>query len=792
MKNSKSTLVILFFLYATVSMAQVGIGNTTPGATLDITATNSAGTTVDGLLIPRVTRLRAQTMSGTPTSTLIYVNDVSVGTATGTTINVTTVGFYYFDGTVWQKLAAGISTDWAVSGNSGLSGTTNFLGTTDAVDLAFRRNNAAAGKIGATSTSFGVNALSAGAATNNAAFGTNALALSTGTDNVAFGNGALPLVVGGIQNTAVGNAALATNTGSANTAVGNQALNLNASTSNNTAVGFQALLKNTASSNTAVGFQSLSNNIGATQNTALGFQALTTTNGSRNTSVGYAALQMNASGNENTAVGNFALGRNLGTGNTAMGHEAEFGSGTAFNNTTAVGYHALFGNSASNNTAVGYNALQANASATGNTAVGSGALNNSTGAGNTALGDSAGFERAAGTNNTLVGFEAGRYNSGSATNSYNSFFGSQAGHFSTGSFNTAIGANTLKANAATANNVAIGYNALNVTSGTGNVAIGYSAGSAEVGSNKLYIENSSADQTAALIYGDFSTDVLRINGTVGIGGPATAGNRLDVTGNTKTTNFQMTNGATNGYILQSSATGVGSWVSPSALSVTETDPQVSSTATSAVPRWNGATLVDGVIVDDATNVGVGITPSAGNKLEINGKTKTTNFQMTNSAANGYILQSDAAGNGTWVANTAANLSMVRANISGAQALTFPPGASWQKINFNTESFDSNNEFDTTTGRFTATKAGFYRITASYHTNNQSNTNLYSIAVMVNGGYYQMTSHDHSGSGNVERSVSCLVQLAVGGYVEIYAENFVSGVTIDSYSAKTTFEIEQIR
>ena len=688
MKNSRNNLAILFCLLSAAAVAQVGVGTTTPGATLDVTATSLSGTTVDGMLIPRVSRLRAQSMIGTPTSTLIYVDDVSNGTASGTTVNVTAVGFYFFNGTVWERLASGAANAWNVVGNAGLSGTTNFLGTTDAVDLAFRRNNVASGKIGATSTGFGVNALTAGAAGNNAAFGTNALALSTGADNVAFGNGVLPAVTTGVQNTGVGNAALATTTGSANTAVGYQALNLNAGGNNSTAVGFQALTKNTASNNTGVGFQALANNIAATQNTALGFQALTTANGSRNTSVGYAALQLNATGNENTAVGNFALGRNLGSANTAVGHEAMFGSGAAFTNTTAVGWHALFGNSGSGNTAVGYNALQGNGSATGNTAVGSAALNNETGANNTAIGTSAGFENQTGTNNTYVGFEAGRYNTFAANN--NAFMGYQAGLFSTGSFNVAIGSNTLKANAATANNVAIGYNALTTNTGTGNVAIGSNAGALETGSNKLYIDNSNADQSNALIYGEFNTNIARVNGTFQINNPANA----------------------NGY---------------------------------AMPNVRGT--------------------------------------------NGQILQTDGAGGTSWVTNPATTLSLVRVHLSANQVLT---NAGWQKIGFNTEVFDSGNEFNTATNRFTATKAGYYRVEATFHTDNQNNTNLYSIGVQVNGAYYQMTAHDHSGSGNVERSVSCLVQLAVGGYIEVYAENFVTGVNLDSYSGKTVLEIQQVR
>ena len=746
-----------------VSLAQVGVGTTTPAATLDVTATNLTGTTVDGLLIPRVSRLRAQTMAGTLTSTIVYVNDIATGTATGTTINVTATGFYFFNGTAWEKLGSGATTGWLTTGNAGLSGTTNFLGTTDGVDLAFRRNNLAAGKIGATSTSFGLNALTNGTATNNAAFGTNALALSTGADNVAVGNGTLSANTGGFQNTGIGNAALALNTGNANTAVG-----------------FQALTRNTASNNTGLGFQALAGNTNAVQNTAVGFQAGAALNtGAKNTAMGFQALSGNVNGIENVAIGNLALGRNTGSGNTAVGHEAEFGSGASFSNTTAIGWHALFNNTGSGNTAIGYNTLQGNAGALGNTAVGASALRISAGANNTALGTQAGDELQTGINNTYIGFESGRYNTFAASN--NTFLGYQSGHYSTGSSNTALGANTLKANSATSNNVAIGFNALTANQGSGNVAIGYNAGSAETGSNKLYITNGNTTPTTSLIYGEFTTTakILRTNSTFQIGDPAGTGYV-----------FPVARGAVN-QVLQTNATGVLSWVNPSALATPETDPQVSSAITNAVPRWNGGTttLVDGVIRDNGTDVGIGVAATAGNRLDVNGKTRTTNFQMTNGATDGYILQSDAAGNATWAQNPANTLSLVRANLTANQTLTT---AGWQKINFDGEVFDTGNEFVPADGRFTAAKAGFYRINASFHTNTQTVTNLFSIAIRVNTGYQQMTSSDHYGLGIVERTVSCLVQLNVGDYVEVFAQNFAPGVDIDSYIGKTVFEVQQIR
>ncbi|WP_054510724.1 tail fiber domain-containing protein [Chryseobacterium sp. ERMR1:04] len=102
----KKVLLTSLFVLGTYSYAQVGVNTTTPASTLDVTAKNATGTTtnVDGLLAPRVDRLRAQSMTAVPNSTLIYINSIANGTQTGTAINVNAVGYYYFDGTVWAKV----------------------------------------------------------------------------------------------------------------------------------------------------------------------------------------------------------------------------------------------------------------------------------------------------------------------------------------------------------------------------------------------------------------------------------------------------------------------------------------------------------------------------------------------------------------------------------------------------------------------------------------------------------------------------------------------------------------
>ena len=135
-------IAFILIIYNSSVQAQVGVGVVTPAATLDVTAANPTGgaTTVDGILIPRVDRQRALAMTAIPVSNLVYVNSIATGTATGQAINITAVGFYTYDGTVWQRIGTG-ATDWSVTGNTGTNPVTNFVGTTDAIDLSLRTNS---------------------------------------------------------------------------------------------------------------------------------------------------------------------------------------------------------------------------------------------------------------------------------------------------------------------------------------------------------------------------------------------------------------------------------------------------------------------------------------------------------------------------------------------------------------------------------------------------------------------------------------------------------------------------
>ena len=116
MKKVYLSLIVGINIY---SYAQVGINNSSPKSTLDITAALPTGTlnpeTKDGIIIPNLDRQRAQAMGNNTTpvttlSTLIYVNNSTTGTATGSAINIGSPGFYYFDTTalpapgVWQPI----------------------------------------------------------------------------------------------------------------------------------------------------------------------------------------------------------------------------------------------------------------------------------------------------------------------------------------------------------------------------------------------------------------------------------------------------------------------------------------------------------------------------------------------------------------------------------------------------------------------------------------------------------------------------------------------------------------
>ena len=111
----KKKLFLIGILNFTFSNAQVGINTSTPKATLDIMGLPSDNTKTDGLIAPRITgnELKAKDTlyAAEQTGAIIYAT-APASPATSKTINVTAIGYYYFDGSIWQKLKDSYVEPW--------------------------------------------------------------------------------------------------------------------------------------------------------------------------------------------------------------------------------------------------------------------------------------------------------------------------------------------------------------------------------------------------------------------------------------------------------------------------------------------------------------------------------------------------------------------------------------------------------------------------------------------------------------------------------------------------------
>lgn len=125
-------------------------------------------------------------------------------------------------------------------------------------------------------------------------------------------------------------------------------------------------------------------------------------------------------------------------------------------------------------------------------------------------------------NSTFIGHYAGI---STTTGSNNTFVGRSSGYYNTtGTGNTAIGTMSLQNNTTGSTNTCIGFYSGYNTKGSGNVLIGYQAGYNETGSNKLYISNSNT--ASPLIWGDFSSKKVQINGLLTTNGSLTVNGNI--------------------------------------------------------------------------------------------------------------------------------------------------------------------------------------------------------------------------------------------------------------------------
>jgi len=157
-----------------------------PRGAVDIASTTQGLVFPNVALVNTITETAVNPQGGSiPTGTVVYNTATS-----GTSPNNVAPGLYYWNGSRWIAFAGSPGgLDWSLTGNSGTTAGTNFLGTTDAQDLRFYTNNSERARILSTGT-IGVN--SAGSAvsqvyvqaagTNDAVAGTAEIFANTYTD----------------------------------------------------------------------------------------------------------------------------------------------------------------------------------------------------------------------------------------------------------------------------------------------------------------------------------------------------------------------------------------------------------------------------------------------------------------------------------------------------------------------------------------------------------------------------------------------------------------------------------
>ncbi len=723
-----------------------------------------------GILIPRMTEAQRDAINSPAIGLLIFQTD-------------NTTGFYYYDGSSWGLIGTGaFAIDDLSDGKS--EGSSIFLG------------------LGSGDNDDGSN--------SNVAVGIDALNTNTsGWFNTAIGYQALFTNTTGSSNTANGNKTLYSNTtGYNNTATGWRALNKNTTGYHNTANGYTALNNNIAGNkNTANGCWALFNNTSGSNNTASGYSALNdNTTGYDNTANGFQASFWNTTGFNNTTNGGYANYFNQeGSNNTILGYKA--GMGTSFHNkfgNVFLGYMAgyseegsdkLYIENSSSTSPLIYgefdnNILRVNGTLDINNAYqfpmadgatdqifrtdGSGTLSWSfisindltdgkTGGGSIFLGSSAGTnDDGSDNNNVALGISALKANT---TGSYNSAIGWHALLFNTtGNNNVALGSGVLGQNTTGIRNVAIGnganfwrqggsYNTIigyeagsgiYLNNKSGNVFLGYQAGYNETGDNKLYIENSNS--STPLIYGEFDTDLLRVNGTLDINSA-----------------YQFpTNDGTSGQVLQTNGSGMLSWISTGGGSgVTEIND-----LTDGISDGSSVFLGSGAGVnDDGTdnkNVAVGI--GALNSNSSGFSNTSVGFQALNSNTNNAY--NNAFGHQALYSNTGGSNNIgvghqaLYSNISGSHNIAVGNETLFSNTTgISNTAYGGNALFANTTGNYNTANGNF----ALYSNNTGIKNTAFGASALINNsiGNYNTALGYRAGGYKVEGSNNTFIGYEAG-------------------------------
>lgn len=110
-----------------------------------------------------------------------------------------------------------------------------------------------------------------------------------------------------------------------------------------------------------------------------------------------------------------------------------------------------------------------------------------------------------------------------------------------------------------------------------------------------------------------------------------------------------------------------------------------------------------------------------------------------------------------------------------------------KVEFNAETYDTQEEFDSTTNyRFTATKASYYQIQSIIGFESATDQCLLSVAIRKNGTAVAVSHNKASGTGYHSTVVSDILSLDTDDYIEIWVTQNSGGNVDVNADATWTF------
>lgn len=165
---------------------------------------------------------------------------------------------------------------------------------------------------------------------------------------------------------------------------------------------------------------------------------------------------------------------------------------------------------------------------------------------------------------------------------------------------------------------------------------------------------------------------------------------------------------------------------------------------------------------------------------------TDSSVTTAKIATGAVVQADMATN---VGATGPAFSAVRGG--STQAIS---AATYTKIQFNVEEFDTNNNYDNTTNyRFTPTVAGYYQVSLSIFTTTSVAANFYAY-IFKNGSNFKTITNIPTGGGGTSAGLNGSALIYMNGTTD-YLEGYYwvsQAATVTTDAAFNYFQAALVR